>query len=209
MAAAGLQRWPGAEDERLKRGLSLIVRSSERAIRMIGDLLDFTQARLGGGIPIERGPVNLRLVAEGAVGETRAAYPDRAVHLEASGDIMGRWDGDRIAQVLTNLLANAVKYSPAESSVQVRVTDEGEGVLLEVKNQGEPIPGDLMPMLFEPYQRGTNRADMGTRSIGLGLFIVEQIVKGHGGRIEVRSTKAEGTTFRVILPRTPGPESMR
>jgi signal transduction histidine kinase len=188
-------------DARSLRALSRIVSSGERATRLVRDLLDFTQARLGNGIPLQRRPMNLHQVARGVVEEVRAAHPERDLRLETEGDGEGLWDPDRLAQVLTNLASNAVAYSPAESAIRVRVRGgvRGGEASLEVHNGGPPIPAALQPQLFEPYRRGEGPGDAG--SIGLGLFIVCQVVRAHGGRVEVHSTEADGTTFRVHLPR--------
>jgi sigma-B regulation protein RsbU (phosphoserine phosphatase) len=132
----------------------------------------------------------------------RQAYPSRQVHVEGEGETSGEWDSDRMAQVLTNLLSNAIHYSPEGTPVRLRVWAEGEHVALSVHNLGPPIPGELRPRLFQPLQRGEH-PDASRRSIGLGLFIVKHVVKAHGGSVEVASSEEEGTTFSVHLPRKP------
>jgi signal transduction histidine kinase len=110
--------------------------------------------------------------------------------------------------VVTNLVANALKYSPQESPVRVEARGLDGWVSLAVHNRGAPIPPDKFPHLFLPMQRATNEVDRAGRSVGLGLYIVDHIVRAHGGRVEVRSTQAEGTTFTVWLPRSaPVPRS--
>ena len=118
-----------------------------------------------------------------------------------SGEGGGEWDGDRLAQVVTNLVTNALAYSPAGTPVRVETRGEDGTVLLRVHNTGKPIPPELLPRLFEPMTRGRAGGDAASRSIGLGLFIVANIVHAHGGTIEVRSEASEGTTFTVRLPR--------
>ena len=178
--------------------------SAERAARMISDLLDFTQARLGGGIRLERRPADLYALASTALDEVEATYPDRALELTRAGDIQGTWDADRIVQVVTNLVTNALKYSPVGTPVTVRAAGHNSVVELTVHNEGPPIPPERLDRLFEPLQRATDQLDRKTRSVGLGLYIVNAIVRAHGGTVGVVSTAEAGTTFTVRLPREPG-----
>ncbi|HEY6100143.1 MAG TPA: ATP-binding protein [Anaeromyxobacter sp.] len=122
------------------------------------------------------------------------------MRVEASGDAHGEWDSDRLVQVVTNLVVNALKYGCRGTEVTVRVAGAGDAATLEVHNEGEPIPADLQAHLFEPYRRGEQ--DSGDRtSIGLGLYIAHEIVRAHGGSLAARSSASEGTTFTVRLPR--------
>jgi signal transduction histidine kinase len=127
------------------------------------------------------------------------AHPDRTVSLECDGDLMeGTWDEERLAQVLTNLIENGLRHGTPGGSPRVRVHAGTKGLTVEVSNPGE-ISADVRPQLFEPFRRGNNQ---GTHEgLGLGLFIVRQIVLAHGGTIGVSSSAAEGTTFRLELPR--------
>jgi signal transduction histidine kinase len=145
--------------------------------------------------------VNLHDLARQVLEETHLAYPERQVDAVAHGDGQGQWDGDRLAQVLANLVNNAIAYSPEDSLVRVETRGEAGHVLLSVHNRGAPIPPELASRLFEPMQRGESQRAKASRSIGLGLFIVKRIVDAHGGTIDVRSTEGEGTTFTVRLPR--------
>nr|WP_239578296.1 ATP-binding protein [Archangium primigenium] len=188
-------------DERATRALLRIQSSAERATRMVKDLLDFTQARLGGGIPIVPRAADLHELTRGVLEEVEAAHPTRQLEVRHEGEGRGEWDPDRLAQVVQNLVVNALKYSPEDSVVRVRTRAEGGGMSLSVANQGEPIPEDLRVRLFEPMQRGTAEVDKQGRSVGLGLYIVRSIVEAHGGRITVSSSKDEGTVFTVRLPR--------
>lgn len=188
-------------DERAIKSTARIHSGAERAIRMIRDLLDFTQARLGGGIPVVRRAVDLHELARQVVDEVQVAYPERELPLEQDGDAKGFWDGDRIAQVLTNLVTNALKYSPPHSPVRISTRGRGSLVELSVANAGPPIPTDIRTALFEPMSRGKRSGDRGDRSVGLGLYIVKHLVEAHGGDVELRSSEEEGTTFCVRLPR--------
>ncbi|WP_052518038.1 hybrid sensor histidine kinase/response regulator [Archangium violaceum] len=189
--------------DRLRVAVSRIQGSAERGVRMVRDLLDFTQARLGGGIRIVPSTFDLHALTLQVMDEVRMSHPERDFQVRQEGDARGDWDPDRLAQVLTNLTSNAAKYSPAGTQVSVVTRGEGEWVTLEVHNEGTPIPPELRQRLFEPMQRGGADVDRAGRSIGLGLYIVDSIVRAHGGTIDVRSSAAEGTTFTVRLPRQP------
>jgi PAS domain S-box-containing protein len=180
--------------------------SAERSTRMIRDLLDFTQARRGGRIRLLRRSVDLHELAIATIIETKASYPGRVVELTREGNTQGAWDADRLAQVIINLVTNALKYSPTGTPVAVRVRDRGDAVELDVHNDGAPIPADRLGQIFSPLQRATDEIDLVTRSVGLGLYIVDAIVKAHGGTVGVVSTASAGTAFTVRLPRQGEPE---
>jgi PAS domain S-box-containing protein len=200
LSAGMLVRQEGL-DERSAKGVRRILTSAERATRMILDLLDFTQARLAGGIPVEVKPVDLHELVRQVVEELEHTHPERALKLTQEGDTRGVLDPDRMAQVVMNLASNALKYSPPGTPVTVRTRGERDAVVLEVHNRGEPIAPERLPHVFKPLSRGAAKVDVQTRSIGLGLFIVDSIVRAHGGGVTVTSTGAEGTTFTVRLPR--------
>ncbi|WP_241759584.1 GAF domain-containing sensor histidine kinase [Pyxidicoccus parkwayensis] len=187
-------------DDRARLGLTRILESADRANRLIRDLLDFTQARMGQALPVKRRTVDLHDLMQQVVDEVGLATPGRKLEVKMLGDARGAWDPDRIAQVLTNLLTNALQYSPPGSRILVTTEGVGDEVVLSVCNEGPPIPMQVLPGLFEPMTRGTSDGSE-RRSIGLGLFIVDQIVRAHGGSVEVVSTHGAGTTFRVRLPR--------
>ena len=190
----------GPRDERTTAALARIQNSTKRALAMVQDLLDFTAARTRGGLTIEREPMDLARLVDQIVDETRLTHPGRDIQLHRRGELRGEWDSDRIAQLITNLVTNALKYSPTETPVELHVRDEGAEVVLAVHNFGPPIPEDKLGVLFEPMQRAAEeRAD---RSLGLGLYIVKNIVEAHGARIDVVSTAESGTTFTVRLPRS-------
>jgi signal transduction histidine kinase len=131
------------------------------------------------------------------------------VAVASEGDGRGEWDADRLVQALGNLVTNAVKYSAEGTPVNVLTRGEEDRVVLEVHNTGTPIPADRLPHLFQPMQRAVARSDPGSRSVGLGLYIVRHIVSAHEGTIQVRSTEGEGTTFTLALPRQPGGPTAR
>jgi phosphoserine phosphatase RsbU/P len=183
------------------KGLSRIYAATDRAARMTNDLLDFTQARVG-ALPLQPRPANFLELARQGVEEVQLAHPERELRMETAGDGRGEWDVDRVAQVITNIVGNAIQHSPQDTLVQVSARGEDGTVVLEVRNQGSPIPPELLPRLFEPFRRGGS-AEPGRGSLGLGLYISQQVVLGHGGRIDVRSSAEEGTTFTVRMPRHP------
>lgn len=187
-------------NEKASRSLLRIRSSADRAARMIHDLLDFTHARLGGGIPIQRAPTDLAQRIAQVVDEISLAWGERDIEWSGPERLEGQWDADRICQVVSNLLSNSLQYSPPETKVRCALKAEDDSALIEIHNRGEPIPESLMPRLFEPLQRGARAADNSGRSIGLGLYIVRQLVHAHGGTIQVRSSEEEGTTFSVRLP---------
>jgi PAS domain S-box-containing protein len=203
-AGAGLLlRTEGLPDKAL-RTVGRIATSAERMARMIAELLDFTRVRLGGGIPVQRTASDLYPVVRQGVEEAQMAFPGREVRLEAHGDFRGGWDGGRLAQVVGNLLKNALTYSPEDSPVTVGLHDEGAWVRLEVHNHNRagPIPPEMLPELFDPFRRGEVSHTEGNREgLGLGLYIAREIVSAHQGSIDVRSSAREGTVFTLRLPR--------
>ncbi|HEX8702706.1 MAG TPA: PAS domain S-box protein [Myxococcaceae bacterium] len=201
LSAATLIKREGL-DARTAKAATRIFSAADRAQRLIHDLLDFTQARVG-GIPISPRTMDLGELARQAVEEIRSAYPERDIVLRVEGPCPVEGDPDRLAQVMANLLGNAVQHSPEETPVTVVTRREGEEGLFEVHNQGAPIPSEVLPTLFEPFQRGREAGTGAGGSLGLGLFITRQIAQAHGGRIEVHSTQGDGTRFTVRLPRRP------
>jgi len=202
LGAAMLVRQEGL-DEKSTNTARRILSSAERATRMIRDLLDFTQARLGGGIPVERKRLDLYFHAAQVAEELESIHSERSIQLSRDGNTEGDWDPGRVEQVVGNLVANALAYSPPGTKVSVRVRGEEHWVFLEVHNWGEPIPPERLPRLFQPFSRGLGKPELQSRSIGLGLYIVDNVVRAHGGQVEATSSKEAGTTFRVRLARQP------
>lgn len=200
MSAETILRREGL-DHRTMRAVVRIQNSADRAARMIQDLLDFTQARLGGGIRIERRASNLQAIVHEVVDELSLTHPERSIVVADRGDTSGDWDPDRITQVVGNLVQNALHYSPSNSEVRVGVEDDGDHVVVTVHNDGPPIPRDRLPQIFEPLRRATTELTKRTRSVGLGLYIVKHIVDAHRGTVLAESSPEAGTTLTVRLPR--------
>jgi signal transduction histidine kinase len=172
-----------------------IERASLRMTRMIEDILDLTRQQFAGGIALSRREMNLGDVCQAIVDEARLVHPEREVTLALDGDLAGVWDQVRIARVVANLLSNAIDHGEAEP-VRVQARGHRDGVTLAVMNRGVPIDPEMLPSLFDPFQRGETSG-----GLGLGLYIVREIVQAHCGTVEVQSSFAEGTTFTVTLPR--------
>jgi signal transduction histidine kinase len=186
------------EDEGRSSPTQRILKSADRMRRMIDDLLDFTHARLGQGLPLSPRDANLLEITQACVDELQPGDPRLLVRSE--GDPRGHWDPDRLAQLLTNLLANALEHGDDGAPVHVRIDGRDiERVELEVHNAGiiEPI---VLPALFDPFASG-RRAHGRRVGLGLGLYITQQIAVGHGGTIVVDSAPEHGTRFVVALPR--------
>ncbi|HZS39989.1 MAG TPA: ATP-binding protein [Polyangia bacterium] len=201
LGLAGLVRVDDTMSDKAREQLGLIEQAARRMNEMIGTLLDFTRLRFHGSLPVAVEEIDLDELARGVVAELHAAHRRREIELCASGDLRGRWDPGRLAQLLSNLAANALTHGAHESPVRVALAGEGEAVLLSVSNRGPMIPPESVDRLFEPFQQGTDGDGNGRRGLGLGLFIVREIVRAHGGTIDVRSA-GDLTTFAVTLPRT-------
>jgi signal transduction histidine kinase len=201
LGVAGLLRGE-ALNERQTKSVVRIQTSAERANRMIRDLLDFTQARLAGGIHIERRAMDLHDLIRGVLDEVAATHADREIRVSRDGDGRGEWDPDRLGQIFQNLVTNALKYSPAGTPVRLETHAEDGSVVVSVHNEGPAIAPERLGTLFEPLQRACGEVDKAGRSIGLGLYIVKQLVSAHGGTVSVESTAEAGTTFTVRLPRS-------
>ncbi|MBA3466098.1 MAG: sensor histidine kinase [Gemmatimonadaceae bacterium] len=186
-----------------------IASSSTRMNHMVGDLLDFTRGRLGGGIPIVRADVSMKKIVSDVVDEISAAHPGRVLNLHADQDQDGDWDCARITQVLTNLIGNALEHGSAGTVVNIYVGGDAEEAVVSVHNRGPAIPPEQIHGIFNPMKNrdatGKHLASGPTGNLGLGLYIADRIVSAHKGKIDVDSSEERGTTFTVRLPRTAPP----
>lgn len=187
-----------ADVERLANPTNRILSSADRMTRMVEQLLDLTRIRLAGGIPIERQRVDLATICHRVIDELKAAKAEASFHLEVTDDVTGEWDGDRLLQVLSNLLSNAAQHAREPRVVTLRVVGMESAVEITTHNPGA-IPDETLATLFRDY-RGVPESGKG-EGLGLGLLITKHIIDAHGGSIEVDSSEPDGTTFTVRLPR--------
>jgi signal transduction histidine kinase len=168
---------------------------------MIDQLLDLTIARSGGRFPVHQKPANLKDLCADAVAEAELAHPDWVIGVETSGDLFGMWDPDRLLQVASNLLANAGQHGTTGAPITLRLDGTAADVVrLEVRNSGA-VPPAILSTVFDPFQAVRRRGDR-SRGLGLGLFIVRELVSAHGGTVEIDSSDDAGTTtVTVLLPR--------
>jgi PAS domain S-box-containing protein len=175
--------------------------SSRRMSRMIEQILDLTRTRLATGLEVHPRSMDLRDTILSIFEELRSAHPASAIDLRCS-PLTGTWDPDRLEQVFSNLIGNALLYGQTSRPITIEACAEAETVWVEVHNEGNPIPEELQASLFDPFRRGERDSRTPkTSGLGLGLYISREIVLAHGGTLELESNSIQGTTFRVVLPR--------
>lgn len=200
-----LLRRLGPLNERQEAVTATLMTCSDRMTRIISDLLDLARANQGTGLPVVAKRMNLRMLAEQMVAETKARHIDRDIELEITGDVSGEWDSTRLGQLFSNLLGNAIQYGLKTSPIKVTIGGATDSVAIVIHNEGPPIPAAQLTTLFNSFTRGTeaHATENAGSNLGLGLFITNEIVKSHAGKIEVCSSEADGTAFIVTLPRRP------
>jgi PAS domain S-box-containing protein len=181
------------------RTIERLLNSADRMQRMISQLLDFARARADGGIELDRRPIDLTEIARDVIEEVRLARPDWKIELVVHGDVRGDHDGNRLSQVFSNLIGNAVQHGSPDTPLTVQIDGrDRDAIRAEVRNRGT-IPPEVLPILFSPF-RGSQQKALRSQGLGLGLFITAHIVQAHGGSIA--ATSEDGwTTFRFDLPR--------
>jgi sigma-B regulation protein RsbU (phosphoserine phosphatase) len=179
--------------------LGYVTQSANRAERLIADLLDLTLARIGRGIVVSPRVVDLHDLVHRSVEELRVAFPKATLVHNAIGTGSAHVDADRMHQLIGNLVGNSVTYGDLDRPISITSRLDDEMAHVSVQNHGVPIAPLLMARLFEPMIRGADTED-GVRSVGLGLFIVREIAKAHGGRVSVSSSEKGGTSFTVAIP---------
>ena len=170
---------------------------------MIKDLLEYTRTRLGGGIPIKHAHADLKSICKGVFDEVSLVYPKIAFRFEATvPKLDGLLDADRMHQVVSNLLNNAVQHGQPGAPVVLVVGGNDQDLVVQVKNQGRPIAPEALPVIFDPLVSvaAEGAAREGFANFGLGLFIAREIVLAHGGQIRVSSSDEE-TVFTAEIPR--------
>lgn len=200
MAGELIQQQKGLDDKG-RRLANQVCSSARRASNLVNDLLDLARCNLRTGIAVHREPLELNALCRSIIEEIRVGYPKAHIVLHEKGVAMGCYDPVRMAQVFSNLIGNAICHGDASLPIHVTLSRQSGTVQFSVHNQGEPIPAEAMPHLFEPQGRYSSYAkhEEGPCA-GLGLFIAGEIVAGHGSRIEVHSSRQRGTLFTVSLP---------
>ena len=189
-----------ASDPATRQIIDRMRASSLRMSRMIEQILDLTRTRLAGGLDMHPKPMDLSVTIAHVVDELRAVHPSRTVELRCP-PLPGTWDPDRLEQVFSNLISNALVYGEPSRPVSIVGRADGDLVSIAVHNHGTPIPDEVQSILFSPFRRGERDSRTAqTEGLGLGLYISNEVVTGHGGQIGVQSSLGEGTTFRVTLP---------
>ncbi len=204
MAAQLISRISGKRPD-FSRALSVIKTNTEAVTRLIRDLIDFASTGLGGTMPLTCDPVDIEILCRQVFEEFCIAHPQRTLRFHSDGDLTCDCDAARLRQVVSNLIGNAIQHGSAEEPVELSVTSDGSTVVFSVHNEGPPILPEKLATIFDPLMRHTDLESTAQRvpgSIGLGLYIVREIVVAHGGTVEVASTAQEGTTFTVRLPRS-------
>jgi len=176
---------------------------------MIRDLLEYTRSRLGRAIPISPVPTSMEQICRIAYDEARAAHPERVFRLEISDKLEGQFDTERLHQVISNLLSNAVQYGARNQPITLRAYGDADRVTVQVKNHGRPIPEDQLQVIFNPLVQIpsplVDEDSAPATSLGLGLYIAREIVTLHGGTLAAESSEHEGTVFSARLPRNQAP----
>jgi signal transduction histidine kinase len=188
------RRHPGPESSPV---IERIRRSANRMAALVDDVVDFTRGRMGAGIPMRLREARVDGTLEQVVDEMRGLYPQRAIDATIAPGLVLRCDPERIAQLLSNLLKNALVHGSEQAPVEVVAAMIGGEFVLSVTNEGDELPQAVIDELFKPYWRAASRS--GSEGLGLGLYIVDQIARGHNGTIEVSSQG--GTTvflFRMV-----------
>jgi two-component system, sensor histidine kinase and response regulator len=193
-----------SKDELARTAGQRVMSSSRRMARLIEDLLDFSRARLAGGITVQPEPGDIGEVLKRVLQEHQAAAPERHIELTHEGSMRADFDGDRLAQIGSNLIGNAVQHGGHDGVIRVHVDGRDLSQLRVLFTNPGEIPPQLLGDIFEPF-RGRHDASVNRGGgLGLGLYIVQQLARAHGGEVTV-TTGAGSTCFTVLLPRRPPP----
>ena len=203
MTASNLATLNAGED--ISEAAMVLIRSGASIKALLDDLVDFNRTKLGLGLNIARKEIDLNKLLTDEMNQHRAVHPETRLELTLQGDVTGQWDGERLQQVLRNLISNALAYGSPGEPVRVMVEGDEDTVRIAVANRGPEIDPTTADYLFDPLQRGaTAQHRSGGDGLGLGLYIVREISRAHGGTVELRSN-AEETVVSVCLPRNPPP----
>lgn len=191
-------------DKSLNQLGSVMVASVQRMKQMLDNLMDFTETRIGEGVRINLGEADLAIISNQIVEEFRSAHHGHQFQYRVSGNCTGTWDGLRVGQICQNLISNALQHGAAESTIVVTCEGRDDKVMLTVKNDGKPIPADHQRDIFGLSHRKHAEQGNPNKNLGLGLYIVRELVTAHNGSIGVESTQSTGTIFKVELPKVTG-----
>jgi two-component system, OmpR family, sensor kinase len=198
LAEYGLQRGDAASRDELLRLMSLIAGEADRMGRLVADLL--LLARYDTGRPLERRPVDLASLAAEAVTRARIMDPGRPITLNAAEPVIVDADEERLAQVIDNLIGNALQHTPPGSPVTVTVTDGSGRGQLTVTDQGPGMTAEQASRVFERFYRTDGARSRARGGTGLGLAIAASLVAAHHGEITVDTAPGRGAAFHLLLP---------
>ncbi|MBR0737005.1 HAMP domain-containing histidine kinase [Bradyrhizobium liaoningense] len=202
MGARWIERSGGTNSTKQAKVVSELIKSTERATRILDDLLDLTRSSFGTEIPVSKLQTDLAVLSETIADELRSAHHNRTIDVTIEGDPNGLWDAGRLGQVLSNLMANAIQYGDDSKPVTALIAGHDPAfVEVSVHNSGSTIPLDVQKTIFESWTRGQVAGPGRHPHLGLGLYISRLIAEAHGGMIAVASTEVAGTTLTFPLPR--------
>jgi signal transduction histidine kinase len=187
-------------DERHAEHLRAVKAAAARQSAALRDVLAFLQSSLLGEVRVKRRPIDLRTLCERVLDAIHMRHPDRSIALMSRARVSGEWDPDLVAELLTNLVVNAVEHGRGSKTVRVSLRAAEDGAVIEVQSAGK-LDDQVVDHLFEPFNRGCWTRPGEAGGLGLGLCLANEIARAHGGRIDFRSDRAKETTFRVTLPR--------
>ncbi|WOD09916.1 HAMP domain-containing sensor histidine kinase [Pseudomonas sp. NyZ704] len=188
-------------DKSLNQLGSIMIASVQRMKEMLDDLMDFTESRIGEGLIIHRGPADLAEITRQLVDEFRSAHQDHRFEHVVNGDCSGHWDASRIGQICQNLISNALQHGDPQGDILVGCESLEDQVVLTVNSKGKPIPESHQEDIFHLSNRKHLETGNPNKNLGLGLYIVRELVLAHDGKVSLKSTQSAGTTFTVELPR--------
>jgi signal transduction histidine kinase len=197
----------GATTETARAQASQVQRSAREMGEMIRDLLEYTRTQLGKGIPVHPARCSIAAICADAVTEVQSGQPQRQFDIDVPEELEGLVDNARLRQALSNLLNNAVQHGDPASPIGLKAYAVANEIIVEVKNQGEPIPAQSLQVIFDPLVQVSARSAAGNEqpstNLGLGLFIAREVALGHHGTLDVVSDRENGTIFTMRLPKGP------
>jgi signal transduction histidine kinase len=205
LASAQLLLARGSLEQRQENLVQIMQESAKRMLGMINQIMDYSRLRAPAAAPMERRVVDVAKLVSRAVDELGAQAEQQGLALGASTDGAAfdvEGDDEALGRVITNLVGNAIKFTPSGGSIAVHLAEVGDRVELSVKDTGLGIPADALPTIFDPYRR----AHRGLQGSGLGLAVVKGLVETHGGTIAVESVEGQGSCFTVSFPQALRPE---